>query len=112
MPKIRCLYGELINLSIIPNTQGFKLVWEPTIEEFVEELIVAHKQATSDQDFEKQAYKLFHSRKPEFPQVYECSNCGQLVVFACASDAKPAFWYQRERVGGEANSLRSLVAKT
>lgn len=109
MPKIKCLCGEYINLSPIPNPCGFKLVWEPTIEKFVDELVFAHKQASSAQEFEKEAYKLIHRRKPEFPQVYECSNCGRLVVFARASDGKPAFCYQQEKTEGEADSLRSLV---
>ncbi len=112
MPKITCLCGENINLSPIPNPQGFKLIWEPMIEKFVLELVAAHRQAASAQEFEKQAYKLFHLRKPEFPQVYECPNCGRLIVFARASDAKPAFWFQGERVDGEADSLRSLVQGT
>jgi hypothetical protein len=112
MPKIRCLCGEYINLSPIPNPQGFKLVWEPTIEDFVDELVSAHKHASSAQEFEKEAYKLIHRRKPEFPQVYECPNCGRLLVLARASDAKPAFWYQQEKVEGEADSLRSLVEGT
>jgi len=28
MPKLTCLCWENINLSLIPNPQGFKLVWE------------------------------------------------------------------------------------
>lgn len=112
MPKIRCLCGETINLSQIPNEQGFKLIWEPMIEEFVDELISAHKQARSDQEFEEQVYNLFLLRKPEFPQVYECPKCGRLAVFACASDTNPRFWFQRERTDGEADSLRSLVERT
>ena len=109
MPKITCLCGENINLSPIPNQQGFKLIWELKIEKIMDELVAAHKEATSAQEFEKQAYKLFYQRKPEFPEIYECPNCGRLVVFARASDAKPTFWYQREKVEGEADSLRSLV---
>lgn len=109
MPRIRCLCDEVINLSVIPNPQGFKLVWEPTIEEFMNELGAAYQQVSSKDEFLDQAYTLFYQRKPQFPQIYECSNCKRLVVFARASDAKPAFWYQQEKVEGEANSLRSLV---
>jgi len=109
MPKIRCLCGELINLSAIPNKQGFKLIWEPLREKLIEDLIAAYQQSKSDKEFEDQIYNLLYPRKPEFPQIYECPNCGRLIVFASASDAEPAFWYQRERVEGEANSLRSLV---
>lgn len=109
MPKITCLCGEIINLSPIPNPQGFKLIWEPLREKLIEDLITAHKQAASDKEFEDKVYKFMYPRKPEFPQVYECLNCGRLAVFARASDDKPAFWFQRERVEGEADSLRSLV---
>lgn len=109
MPKFRCLCGESINLSPIPNKQGFKLIWEPTIEKFMDELVAAYKEATSAQEFEKQAYKLFYQSQPEFPQVYECPNCGRLAVLSRASNRQITFWYQRERTSGEADSLRSLV---
>ncbi|MDZ8184068.1 MAG: hypothetical protein RMX96_04295 [Nostoc sp. ChiSLP02] len=114
MPKIRCLCGESINFSVIPNPQGFKLVWEPLIDKLAENLVAAHQQAESHEDFEKQVYKLLYPRKPEPPflQVYECSNCKRLVVFARASDNIPAFWFQQERLNTDADSLRSLVEKT
>ncbi|MDZ8184066.1 MAG: hypothetical protein RMX96_04285 [Nostoc sp. ChiSLP02] len=111
MPKIRCLCDEVINLSVIPNKQEFKLIWEPLIEKLIGSLVNAHRQAKSDEEFEKQAYDLFYLKKPKFIQVYECPNCGRIIVFGSASDAKPAFWFQREIVEGEANSLRSLVEK-
>lgn len=112
MPKIRCLCDEIINLSPIPNPQGFNLIWEPLREKLIEDLIAAYQQARSKQEFEDQAYKLLYPKKPEFPQVYECPNCGRLAVFAHTSDASPAFWFHREETGGEADSLRSLVQET
>lgn len=114
MPKIRCLCGEMINFSLIPNPQGFKLVWEPLIEKLADNLVIAHQQAQSDEEFERQVYKLLYPRKtePAFPQVYECSNCKRLVVFARASDNVPAFWYQQKLANTDADSLRSLVEKT
>lgn len=114
MPKIRCLCGEMINFSIIPNPQGFKLIWEPLIEKLAENLVTAHQQTQSDDEFETQVYKLLIPirPKPEFPQVYECSNCKRLVVFTRASDNVPAFWYQQEQANTDVDSLRSLVEKT
>lgn len=113
MPKIRCLCGEMINLSSIPNPQGFNLIWEPLIEKLAENLVNAHQQAQSDEEFERQVYKLLIPirPKPEFPQVYECFNCKRLVVFDRASDNIPAFWYQQEQANIEADSLHSLVDK-
>lgn len=109
MPKLKCLCGESINLSSIPNPQGFKLIWELLREKLIEDLIAAHNQAASNKDFEDKVYNLLYPRKLEFPQVYECPSCGRLAVFARSSDAKPAFWYQPEKVEKEADSLRSLV---
>ncbi|MEH2320446.1 hypothetical protein [Nostoc sp.] len=111
MPKIRCLCDEVINLSVIPNKQEFKLIWEPLIEKLIDSLVNAHRQAKSDEDFEKQVYNLFYPKQPKFPEVYECPNCGRLIVFSSPSDPNPAFWFQREPVNGEADSLRSLVEK-
>ncbi|GAA6617117.1 hypothetical protein [Scytonema sp. NUACC26] len=53
MPKIRCWCGEVINLSPIPNRQGFKLVWEPLLEKLAENLVIAQQQAKSNEEFEK-----------------------------------------------------------
>ncbi|MEH1778040.1 MAG: hypothetical protein V7K67_00410 [Nostoc sp.] len=111
MPKIRCLCDEVINLSVIPNKQEFKLIWEPLIETLIDSLVNAHRQAKSDEEFEEEAYKLFYLKKPKFTKVYECHNCGRLIVFGSASDPEPAFWFQRESVEGEADSLCSLVEK-
>lgn len=109
MPRITCLCGENINLSQIPNKQGFKLIWEPIREKLIEDLIAAYQQATSNREFEDKVYNLLYPRNPEFPQIYECPKCGRLAVLANASDSKITFWYQRERTSGEIDSLRSLV---
>ncbi|MFL9454179.1 hypothetical protein AB0758_24175 [Tolypothrix bouteillei VB521301_2] len=112
MSHIRCLCNAIINLSVIPNRQEFRLIWDPRVDEVIDSLVEAYRQATSDDEFKNQAYRSFYRRKPTPPQIYECSNCGRLIVFANPSDVKPAFWFQRERVDGEANSLRSIVEKT
>src|SRR5450759_610511 len=110
MPKLLCQCGENIDLSPIPNQQGFKLIWEPLIEPFIDDLVQEHQQITSKEEFEKQAYKLFYERQPAFPQVYECPFCGRLLIFAHASDETPALWFQREEMReNRFDSLRSLV---
>ena len=110
MPRLTCLCGESISLSVVPNPQGFKLVWEPLREKLIEELIAAYSRATSEEEFEEQAYQLLYPRNPEFPQIYECPKCGRLAVFARASDEKPTFWFERDMMHGEkADSIRSLL---
>ena len=47
MPKIRCLCNQAINLSVIPNRQEFKLIWEPRVEKLIDSLVNVHRQATS-----------------------------------------------------------------
>ncbi|MFB2979623.1 hypothetical protein [Microseira sp. BLCC-F43] len=109
MPRLTCLCGESISLSAVPNPQGFKLIWEPKREQLIEDLIAAHQQATSTQEFEEKVYNLLYPRNPEFPQIYECPKCGRLAVFARASDTKPAFWFELEQTNIEnADSLHSL----
>lgn len=109
MPRLTCLCGESISLSPIPNPQGFKLIWEPLREKLIEELITAYSWAKSEQEFEDKVYQLLYPKNPEFPQVYECPKCGRLAVFVRASDAKPAFWYQRELDGENTDSICSLL---
>jgi len=110
MPRLTCLCGESISLSVVPNPQGFKLVWEPLREKLIEELIAAYSRATCEEEFEEKAYQLFYPRNPEFPQIYECPKCGRLAVFARASDDKPTFWFERDMMHGEkADSIGSLL---
>jgi hypothetical protein len=98
MPKFKCLCGENINLSPIPNPQGFNLIWEPLIEILVNDLVIAYKKSSSEQGFENQVYELIHLKTPRFPQVYECCNCKRLTIFKNASDSEPIFWYERESI--------------
>ncbi len=109
MPQLTCLCGESISLSPVPHPQGFKLIWEPLREKLIEELITAYSCAKSEQEFEDKVYQLLYPKHPEFPQVYECPKCGRLAVFARASDAKPAFWYERELHGEKPESICSLL---
>ncbi|HAG80704.1 MAG TPA: hypothetical protein DCL61_05940, partial [Cyanobacteria bacterium UBA12227] len=111
MPKLTCLCGENINLSPIPNPEGFKLIWEPLREKLIEELITAYSSAKSEQEFEELAYKLLYPRNPEFPQVYECPSCHRLAIFARAADTKPTFWYKQEFNTETIHSIRSLVGE-
>ncbi len=105
MPKLTCLCDESINLSPIPNSQGFKLIRESMLEKLIEDLVVARKETISDQAFERKVYNLFY----EFPQVYECLKCGRLAIFAHAPDMKPTFWFKCEQRNFEnVNSLFSL----
>ena len=112
MPKFKCLCGDTINLSSVPNQQAFNLIWEPLIEPLIDDIVAAHQQCPVEEEFHRQAYSKFYNRHsgPEFLQVYECHNCGRLAVFAHASDTVPTCWFQREKVNGDRlASLRSLV---
>lgn len=85
MPKMRCLCDTVINLSAIPNRQEFHIVWDPDVETFIESLVTAHQQATSNnENFAIQAYNLFYLKKTNFPEFLECPNCGRLIVFTLA----------------------------
>jgi hypothetical protein len=109
MPKLTCFCGENIDLSRIPNAQGFKILWEPRIEILIDAIVTLHRQCKSDEEFERNVYYLIVN-KPDILQAYECPKCGQLAVFARASDTDPALWLRRERVGeDELDSLVSLA---
>lgn len=110
MSRVRCLCDTVINLTVIPNRQVFYIVWDPDVETFIESLVTAHQQATSNnENFAIQAYNLFYLNKPNFPEFLECPNCGRLIVFTRGNHNRPTFWYQRERVEDEINPLNSLV---
>ncbi|NJK70175.1 MAG: hypothetical protein HC941_30005 [Microcoleus sp. SU_5_3] len=110
MPRLTCRCGESFSLSLVPHPQGFKLLWEPSREKLIEDLIAPYSFTASDLEFEDKVYQLLYPKNPEFPQVYECPHCGRLAVFAKASDSKPALWFEREKIQGDLDdSLRSLV---
>lgn len=111
MPKLKCLCGEVINLSPIPNPNGFMIIGEVRIESLIDRLLESHIHAKSPQDFERRAYDLMLIEEPEFPHMYECSGCGELAILKTASDRHTQFWYQQmEWEGGDRNfkSIRDL----
>ena len=101
MPKITCICGEVINLSQIPHPQGFKIVSEEALETLVDNLIDAHKTSSSVKEFEKRTYDSLLTKNPGITQAYECPNCGTILIFANASDAKPKLSYQLEKTEQE-----------
>ena len=111
MPRLTCLCGESISISVVPNPQGFKLIWELERERLIEALLAAYADAKSFQHFEEQVYQLFYPANPEFPQIYECPNCGRLAVFVRAADDKPAFWLKQEQKYSEVDSRSALLQK-
>ncbi|MBC6471416.1 MAG: hypothetical protein GDA48_00020 [Hormoscilla sp. GM102CHS1] len=52
MPRLTCLCGESISLSVVPNPQGFKLILELERERLIEALLTAYADAKSFEHFE------------------------------------------------------------
>src|SRR5579872_6130662 len=93
MPSLRCPCGHTIDLSLIPNPQGFDLLWEPQKEAMVGLFIEAHRRAGSDTEFEKLVSKILNSPQRPHPYVIECPHCGRLALFAHPSDPDVVNWY-------------------
>ncbi|XGW00278.1 MAG: hypothetical protein ACAF41_15245 [Leptolyngbya sp. BL-A-14] len=112
MPKVRCTCGESIALHAIPHPQTFALVWEPDVETLMDELLLIHREATSEDEFYKQAaaafYRQSHTRRN--PEVIECSECGRLIVFAKPGDRSSIMTYVPDADRWEETySLRALM---
>ena len=108
MPTLTCLCGESIDLSPIPNEQGFKLLWELIVEPLVEQLDRDCNAVRDAGDFQQAAYMSIRER--QLPQVYECPSCGRLAVFERASDSAPALWFVPDTSAPRpGRSLRVLV---
>lgn len=97
MPKLTCLCGESINLSLIPNPHGLKLIPEQIFDTLVERLVEAYAQSGSQTEFEQHAYAILYRQSQGIAQAYECPACGRLAVFSHASDASPTFWWRLEK---------------
>lgn len=110
MPKITCICGEIINLSQIPNQQGFKIISEQALETLADNLVDAHKNSTAPIEFEKQLYKNLDTKNSGIAQAYECPNCERLIIFGNASDSQPELWFQIEKAHREkTDSAKSLI---
>jgi hypothetical protein len=72
---------------------------EVSKEALIDSLVTAHREATSDDDFETRAYAAFRDRTLSISQVYECPRCHRLAVFRDASDQTPINWYKPEAPG-------------
>jgi hypothetical protein len=111
MPKLKCLCGNDINLSPVPNDNGYRILWEPRIEVLLEDVLALFETKDSVQDFEKALHDALFRTKPTPPQMYECEKCGRLAIFAHPSDAKPICWYHPERTADTAfTSLHKLIS--
>ena len=80
-------------------------------ENLINDLIMVHKTAKSIQDYEDAVYSLLFPKHLEFPQLYECPNCGRLAVFKHASDSSPVIWFKQEQtdIGRGTARIRFLV---
>jgi hypothetical protein len=57
MPKLTCLCGAAINLSDLPQRGAFDVLPEVLREPLIDKIVIAHDQAASRQDFERQVYQ-------------------------------------------------------
>ena len=53
MARISCPCNASIDLHQIPNPRGFGLIWEPLIEQLINNLVDSHKQASSIEKLEE-----------------------------------------------------------
>jgi hypothetical protein len=110
MPKLKCVCGGIVNLSAIPNEQGFSLFWEPEMETVVENICNARDTRTRN-EFKRKVYNHLLLTRPSPVHIYECPHCGRLAVFARASDDDVAIWYTPEVIDqAKPTSLRRLFS--
>ncbi len=92
MPKLTCPCGHQINLSPIPNRQGYLMIREPAVDLVVADLSNEPRSTMTA----RQISDMLSTQQPDHYQVYECPVCGRLAVFDNASDSTPLAWYARE----------------
>ncbi len=102
MSHIMCVCGEPIEIGIIPNPQGFKLISELSDESILSKLTHELETVSNEADLDKDITKILsHLGTPGILQAYECKNCGRLAVFARSSDVIPVFWFQLEKMSSQ-----------
>ena len=109
MPKLGCICGKDINLSLIPNASGFYLLPESWKEPIVNEIKAIFRDMPEGLDRGLAVFKAVRSSSPEAPHIYECPHCGRLLVFEHESaDVHPIAVYTRERVPHESGNVLFL----
>ncbi len=109
MPKLRCSCGHIINLSEIPNPNGFHVFSEARFDEIIGAAAKSLELGLSEDVMWEAFRKLFVPLQGSTAlHMYQCGSCGRLAVLAHPSDDNVARWYRPDEVGGNTPFLSSL----
>jgi hypothetical protein len=109
MPKLKCICGHSINLSEIPNRNGFHLWSESRFDEIIDNASRSVQAASSEDAAWTTLRRLFLPPiGTPSPHVYQCVSCGRLAVLRHASDLEVAQWYRPENLDSHPALLASL----
>lgn len=98
MPNLTCPCGERIDLSRIPNPNGYNIWNEARYEQFLEDVVELFlNERDNPSQFSKNLFNLSFLKGNVPLQGYECTRCGRLAVFKRASSDTPDIWYVNER---------------
>ena len=97
MPSLKCLCGETINLSEVPNENEFPLYSDQQLEQLQDSLVSVLENNLNESQRQSRISAVFSARRPK-PELIECSACGRLALFRDMSDQIPLNWYLPEVV--------------
>jgi hypothetical protein len=109
MPCIMCLCGKRIDLSTIPNPNGYLLRSEEEEEKIVDRIVQLHAHPDEVDDFEIAVYIAITPRKSPAPYVLQCTACGRLAFFDRPSCLGRPLWFLPENCEGPPRLLASLA---
>ena len=108
MPSLSCRCGNRINLSEIPNKNGYRLLAETLQEELIEAIVRLHMADSGPADFEWGVNGVL-GRRMVGPQIYQCTSCGRLAVFRSPGDLTVRQWYKPEESAADSATLLSSL---
>ena len=92
MPKIACLCGETINLTLLPAPDGIRILSEKARDELVDRLV---ETATTDLTEEALKRAIHESFRDVFHEAYLCPNCARIWLLGDQGDVRSLWTLER-----------------
>ena len=107
MPSILCLCGSKIDLSEVPNPNGYHLLSEASLEDLIDSAESLYMRAETEPEVRRGLSRLLMPLSGPSPHIYQCQNCGRLAVLRHPSNDFVLQWYSPEDDGKNHESLRA-----
>jgi hypothetical protein len=108
MPKLLCPCGGVLNLSAIPDPNGFSLRSESDLDEIITRIVRLHERPEEGTDFQIAVIDTITPLKSPAPHVFQCTSCGRLAICPHPSMRESPIWFSPDNRDGPPPLLAAL----